>query len=131
MQEKVLVYLKSHFQGIATAILVLIAIFIGYTWGNGNFNDVEQGDIIIEEVVSTSTDTGVPVSAPVTNVPAAPVKKYVVTKKATAESSASTTIVTSDNIAPIPAATTTFPLYFFYGAGAGEVSSPAPVQNND
>ncbi len=131
MQEKVLVYLKSHFQGIATAILVLIAIFIGYAWGNGDFNDVKDGDIMIEEVVATSTNTGVPTSTPVSDVPTAPVKKYVVTKKATASSAASTTIVTSDNIAPVPAATTTFPLYFFYGAGASEVSSPAPVQNND
>lgn len=134
MQEKVLNYLKSHFQGIATAILVLIAIFIGYAWGMSGFTgDINDGDIAIEEVVATSTAPIATTTTPVTRTPttpSAPVKKYVVKVKAKEVTIASTTIVSSEHIRPIPEQPKAVsPLYFFYGAGS--VDAPAPVQQNN
>jgi hypothetical protein len=115
MQEKVSFYIKSHYLGLLTSVLVLLALFLGYSWGMSNYrSNVNNGGTFIEKVLdsknasSTTMDNGqtdnqtIKNGAPVTNSPT--------------DSKTKSIIIDSDNIRPIPKDTKPAdrPLYFFY-----------------
>ena len=114
MQEKVLNFLKANFKGIATAILVVIAVIVGFLLGSKGVSDLKSDDIVIEEVKATTT-------APVaTTTKKSPVYKVTVKKPVKTTASATATASTT------PAQPIDY-LRFFYGAGSVSApSAPAP-----
>ncbi len=113
MQEKVLSFLKENFKGISSALLFIVALIIGFAWGNENIDSLKKEDIVIEEVKATTTP------AVASSTKSAPTYKVTIKKKSNNATITATVTPTSTPAQPIDY------LRFFYGAGS--VSSPAPA----
>lgn len=114
MQEKVLVYVKSHIKGIVTTILVLVAIFIGYSWGNSDFtSNLEREITNIKENLENQNSSNIP------NSTTGNVKNNDSTVRSGTQINSNnekSVIINSDKIRPIPKDTKPEdrPLYYFY-----------------
>lgn len=114
MQEKVLSFLKENFKGISSALLFIVALIIGFAWGNENMGSLKKEDIVIEEVKATTTP------AVASSTKSAPTYKVTIKKKSNNNTITATVTPTST-----PTQSMDY-LRFFYGAGSA-VSSPAPA----
>lgn len=115
MQEKVLNYTKSHLMGISTAIIVLVAIIIGYSWGVSGFrSNINNDTTNIEQSIDDQNTKDVAAEAGQTK--GQIVKSGTSVNGSGSVSNSKSVIINSEKIRPIPKDTKPAdrPLYYFY-----------------
>lgn len=108
--------MKSHYFGLLTSVLVLLSLFLGYSWGmSNNRSNINNDGTSIEEGLNNDQNVSdTPVVGSYTGIESTKNESF--TPNTTPNSNGKSVIINSEKIRPIPKDTKPAdrPLYFFY-----------------